>query len=396
MADDAFRRIDALIQVGLRLARSAPSGRVLLARTAIAIEPEWIPRPWGDTIAAELDAARADACEPIPFRDIERALRSAWGGKPTDELDSLDAEPIAVTPTAQVHRGKLDGAEVAVKVLRPGLAGSVRQDLALLESLMAPLGAAFPAVDPAAVMREFRERILDELDLENEATAQRRFQRALRGHPFLLVPAPFTALARDNVLVSEWLDGTPLRDAPDVDLAAARLLVFVIGSARAGFVHADPDPDDVLVLDDGRLAILDFGATRTVDPARFEASADALEAFVADDADAFGAATEQLGALGAEHARTAIDLGRAALGDLAGPDPVRLDTAAVMAARDRLLDHPKPLVELILAGSLPPEDMWPARGIAQLFGTIARVGATGPWRELVRAAAKDGWAADPG
>jgi predicted unusual protein kinase regulating ubiquinone biosynthesis (AarF/ABC1/UbiB family) len=330
------------------------------------------------------------------LRHIERALRDAWGGKPTDELDSLDDDPVAVTPTSQVHRATLDGQPVAVKVLRPGLPASVRQDLALLEGLVTPLGAAFPAVDPAAVMREFRERILDELDLENEATAQRRFHRALRGHRFLVVPAPITALARENVLVSEWVDGTPLSRAPDPDQAAARLLVFVIGSARAGFVHADPDPDDALVLHDGRLAILDFGATRTVDRARIDASTAALEAFVADDAGAFGAATEQLGALGAQHARTAIDLARAALGDLAGPEPVRLDTPTVIAARDRLFDRPKPLVELILAGSLPPEDIWPARGIAQLFGTIARVGATGAWRELVRAALKDGWNADVG
>jgi predicted unusual protein kinase regulating ubiquinone biosynthesis (AarF/ABC1/UbiB family) len=391
MADDAFRRIDALIQVGLRLARSAPSGRTLLARIALSTDPEWIPRPWGDTIVSELEAARSEACEPIPMRSIERSLNSAWGGKPTDELDELDREPVATTPTSQVHRGVLEGERVAVKVLRPGLAASVRQDLALLESLAAPLSAAFPRVDPSAAMREFRERVLDELDLENEATAQRRFHRALRGHPSLVVPAPITRLAHEGVLVSEWIDGMPLGDAPDRDAAAALLVLFVIGGARAGIIHADPDPEDALVLPDGRLAIVDFGATRTVEPERVDAAAQAVEAFVADDAEAFGAATERLGGLPAASARTALDLARAALGELAGTDPVRLDTAAVLAARDRLFDHPDALVELIGAGSLPPEDMWPARGVAQLFGTIARVGATGPWRELVRAALRDGW-----
>src|SRR5438270_1178282 len=64
MADDAFRRIDALIQVGLRLARSAPSGRTALATVARSIEPEWIPRPWGERIVSELESARREACEP--------------------------------------------------------------------------------------------------------------------------------------------------------------------------------------------------------------------------------------------------------------------------------------------------------------------------------------------
>jgi predicted unusual protein kinase regulating ubiquinone biosynthesis (AarF/ABC1/UbiB family) len=391
MADEIFRRIDALIGLGMRLARSAPSGRIALARVALSIEPDWIPRPWGDQIVVELEAARTDALEPIPFRDVERVLRDAWGGKPADELDALDPEPVAVTPIAQVHRGELDGAPVAVKVLRPGLAGSVRGDLALLESLLAPLGAAFPALDPAALLREVRERVLDELDLETEATAQRRFQRALRGHPFLVVPAPVTRLAHEQVLVSEWIDGVPLWNAPDPDLAAGRLVAFALGAAREGIIHADLHPDDVLVLGDGRLAILDFGSTRTVEPDRVEAAANALEAFIADDADAFGAATERLGALPAAHARTALAVARDALGALAGPDPARLDSDAVIAARDRALAQPRQLGELILAGSIDPRDLWPARGVAQLFGTIARVGATGAWREQARAALRDGW-----
>jgi predicted unusual protein kinase regulating ubiquinone biosynthesis (AarF/ABC1/UbiB family) len=391
MADETFRRIDTLIQLGLRLARSAPSGRIALAGVALSIEPEWIPRPWGDPIWAQLEAALADAREPIPFKDVERTLRDAWGAKPTDELDALQPEPVAVTPTAQVHRGELDGAPVAVKVLRPGLAGAVRQDLTLLERLLAPLGAAFPALDPAALIREVRERVLDELDLEAEATAQRRFHRALRDHPFLLIPAPIMRLAHENVLVSEWVNGVPLPQAPDPDQAAARLIAFGLGAARHGIIHADLHPDNVLVLADGRLAILDFGATRTVEPDRVDAAAAALEALITDDPEAFGAATERLGALPATHAHTAMALARDALGELADSEATRLDGDAVIAARDRALAQPERLGELILAGSIDPRDLWPARGVAQLFATIARVGACGAWRELARTAVRDGF-----
>jgi hypothetical protein len=393
---ETFDRVDALIQVGLRLARSAPSGRVLLARVADSIDMAWIPRPWGDGIVKELEAASAAACDPVEFKRVERILSDAWGAKPTEELDELDSDPVAVTASSQVHRGVLDGSPVAVKVLRPGLAGSVRQDLSLLEGLLAPLGAAFPALDPGALVREFRERILDELDLEHEATGQRRFHRALRNHPFLVVPAPVTRLAHENVLVSEWVDGTPFWHAGDPDLVAAQLVVFVLGGLKAGIVHADPHPDDVLELADGRVAVLDFGATRTVEPERARASADAVEAFVDDDAEALGRALERLGALPTSHAATALALTQHALGELAGADPVLLDSDAVTAARDRLFDRPRELTELIGAGSLPPEDLWPARGAAQLFAAIARVGATGPWRELTRAALRDGWDASPG
>ncbi len=393
-AGETFHRIDALIQVGLRLARSAPSGRVLLARIADSIDLDWIPRPWGEGIVAELQAAQAHSREPIAPRQVERILAGAWGTKPTNELDDLDPEPVAVTPSSQVHRGVLDSSPVAVKVLRPGLAAAVRQDLALLEGLLSPLGAAFPALDPGAVVGEFRERVLDELDLEHEAAAQRQFHRALRNHPFLVVPAPVTRLAHESVLVSEWVDGVPLWQAPNPDEAAARLVLFVLGALRAGVIHADPHPDDVLVLDGGRLAILDFGATRTVQDERVESAAAALEAFAANDAQELGAALERLGALPASHAPTLLDLLGYALGDLAGPGPARLDSQAVLAARDRLFARARQLSAVIAAGAMPPEDLWPARGSVQLFATIARVGATGPWRELACAALREGWAAD--
>ena len=214
MSDDTFARIDRLIAVGLRLAGSATSGRVLLARIAAAVDPVLVPRPWGDTILEELQRARATALEPLPMRTIERVLRDAWGAKPIDELDELESDPVAVTPTSQVHRGVLDGAPVAVKVLRPGLAASVRQDLALLDGLMRPLGAAFPALDAGAVLDEFRERALEELDLEHEAGVQRRFHRALRNHPLFMAPAPITALCRPEVLVSAWIDGCPCIGRP--------------------------------------------------------------------------------------------------------------------------------------------------------------------------------------
>ncbi len=303
-------------------------------------------------------------------------------------------EPVAFTPSAQVHRGQLDGRPVAVKVLRPGLASSVRQDLALLEGLLAPLHAAFPALDAGALLHEIRERVLDELDLENEALTQRRFHRALRNHPFLTVPAPVTRLAHDSVLVSDWVDGVPLREAPDPDQAAARLLVFTLGAARWGMIHTDLDPDDALIMADGRLAILDFGAMRVLDTARVAFAAAALDAFAADDPAALAAAVEQLGWLPGAKAATALDLTRHALGELAGPGPSRLDCDAVIAARERLFERPDQIVELIVSGALTPEDLWPARGVGQLFGSVARVGATGAWLELARAALQTGWETD--
>ncbi len=400
MADEALRRIDRLIGIGLRLALSARSGRVLLARVALAIDLDWIPRPWGDTLAAELEAACRIACEPLEFKQVERALRDAWGARPADELDALDREPIIVTPTAQVHRGVLDGVPVAVKLLRPGLASSVRQDLALLDGLRKPLHAAFPQLDAAAVLAEFRERILEELDLEHEASVQRRFHRELRRSARFVVPAPVMGLCRPEVLVSEWIDGVALGAgdlAPAAAAAAsARLLAFVLGSARSGVqtMYAAPHPDDVLVLDGGgRLAIRGFGLTRAVSAERIDAAAAMIDAFTANDPAAFGSALASLGWLpaGGTHGEIALELVRDVLGALGGARAARLDGDAVVEARERLLARSDVLAELVVTGTLPAVDLWPSLAAVQLFATIARVGATGSWRSLVAAAVSEGW-----
>ncbi|HET9102712.1 MAG TPA: AarF/UbiB family protein [Solirubrobacteraceae bacterium] len=389
--DTALRRVEALAGIGWRLARSAPSGRVLLAQLAIGIDPALIPRPWGDDLASELDAARQRALEPLSTRQVEQILRRAWGTRPRDELDDLDPDPAALTPTSQVHRGTLEGSPVAVKVLRPGVARSVGQDLSLLDSLLAPMSAAFPALDARAVMGEVRERVLDELDLEQEGGTQRRFHRALRGHPWLLAPAPVMRLAHADVLVSDWIDGVPLGDAPDRDQAAARLVRFGLGAARTGVMHADLKPDDVLVTPDGRLAVLDYGAWCEVDPVRLRRVIAAVEAFIGGDVDGFTRAVTELGWLPAERAPHAFDLLGHALDGLAGAGPVRLDAEAILTAAGALRDHLDVLIGVLLTGSLPATDLWPARATAQLFGTIARVGATGDWTTLTRQALRDGW-----
>ncbi len=388
---DALRRLDRLLGIGLRLAQNARSGRVALAQFRATLDPSWIPSPAGDDVLAQLDAAAEAAREPLTARQVERALREAWGTPPARELDALDLEPVAVTPGAQIHRGVHAGAAVALKVLRPGLASSVRQDLTLLEALAAPLGAAFPALDTAAVLREIRERVLEELDLESEATVQRRFHRALRSHPFLGVPAPLTHLCHESVLVSEWIDGVPLGEASEPDLAATRYVTFVLGAARWGFAYADPHGDNVLVRRDGRLAIVDFGACRAIDPGRLAAATGVLDALARGDAAEFAGHLESLGWLPREHAPDAFAVAREVLGDLLSAGPARLDNAAVIAARGRLIARSDALSTLVPAGSLAPEDLWPARGVAQLLGAVARMGATADWLPLALSALRDGW-----
>lgn len=393
MSADRVQAINALARVGLGLARRAPSGRIVLARLAATIELEWIPRPAGEELFRVLAEIRDARPRPIPPRQVRQILSAAWGADPDEELDELDYDPVVLTPIAQVHRGALEGRSVAVKLLRPSVAGMVRQDLHLLESLLAPMGAAFPALDAGAVLAEARERGLDELDLEHEAGLQRRFNRLLRHHPHLHVPAPVMRLCHPDVLVSEWVEGRPLRQAPDPDAAAELLVRFALGAAREGLVHAGISLDDVIVTPDGGLAVLDFGAAATIDPGRVDLLLAALQALSAGDGPGLGSTLEELGALPASYGPRALKLSQRILGALAGEEPSRLDGQAIAALGDRLEDNAAELAEMLVAGRLSPEDLWPGMGAARLFATVARLGARGSWPKLAREALRDGLSA---
>ena len=294
-----------------------------------------------------------------------------------------------------MHRGETEGGvAVAVKILRPGVAGALRNELGLADAAAAILGIALPAVDMPALAREVRERLLDELDLEYEGGVQRSFARALRRHGELGVPGVHSALTHETVLVSDWIEGTPLDqlEGNDRDRAAALLARFHIGAAAFGTVNADPDPRDALLAADGRLWIVDFGATRAVAPQRVALAAEATTALArADGAAGFARAVAGIGWLSEAEARRAHPLARRILGPLLSEGAVRLDADLLDGVGRRAEDEREELLALALRGRPAPEDVWPLRMLGGLGATLAQLQAQGEWVELTRVALRDGW-----
>jgi predicted unusual protein kinase regulating ubiquinone biosynthesis (AarF/ABC1/UbiB family) len=391
--EDALARIDSLMQLGLRLALSTATGRIVLAKVGENLDPARMPGALGPSLGAALERAAASRPAPLGLAEVERILTGAWGVKRVeDELDSLEAEPVAVTFTSQVHRGVHAGASVAVKVLRPGVAAALRQDLTLFSVLIAPLSGLLPGLNPAALLTEARERALDECDLEHEAAQMRRWGRALRGSA-VVIPVPVSDLCREGVLVSSWLEGRALSDGVSAgpDAIASLLLGFVLGGVREGLLYCDLNAQDVLVLADGRIGVVDFGAVAAVDPARADLALAVIDALVAEDPVALEAGLVGLGLLEPGHGASALAVMSAALGPWLGGEPARLDADAVAAARRRLDGMEAQVLELALAARLTPADLYPARGLMQLVSVLARMGASGVWRDAVPAALAEGW-----
>jgi hypothetical protein len=366
----------ALLDAGTALVRRSSSGRVALHR-ALAVVPE------------EIRGAPLRDEEPVAFKDVEKVLKSAWGQPAGRVLAELEREPLHVGAAAQVHRAETrDGDVVALKVLRPGLAAAVRNDLALLDLLATPLGQVFGAMDAGPILRAVREMALDELDLEHEASNQRQARRLIRGVDGVTVPVPDLELSGPDVLVTEFLEGTSLAAGATAPEAAARTLVAAhVAAARGGLVLTDPRPSHVLVRKDGTLVLLGTGAARPFPRERHAAYLAALAALRSEDQDAFAHAVGQdLQLLPPGDALKAYAL-VALIAEDALTQPTRLDPQLLVATEQRALEHVGAGLALAATVTPDPADLALARSLGQLGATLAHLGATEDWGALALASA---------
>jgi predicted unusual protein kinase regulating ubiquinone biosynthesis (AarF/ABC1/UbiB family) len=243
-----------------------------------------------------------DSASHVPFKDMQKVIERDLGERVSDVFCEFDPDPAAAASIGQVYKARLrDGRWVAVKVQYPGVAAAVRADLQNLGLMMLAAKRFAPGLDTGAIAAEIREHITEELDYEHEAQTQRAFARRWRGHPFIVIPDVVTALCRERVLVTVWVDGTnftQLKSAPRKtrDLVGEIVFRFFFGSLyRFGRFSGDPHPGNVVALEDGRVAFLDFGMTKTVPCATVETELAVLRAALDRDAAGVHAGLAKLG-----------------------------------------------------------------------------------------------------
>ncbi|MCW0214059.1 MAG: AarF/ABC1/UbiB kinase family protein [Pseudonocardia sp.] len=259
--------------------------------------------------------AKLQATGPtMPAREVHRVLATQLGRGWRGHFASFDDTPAAAASVGQVHRAVWSGRggrpdrEVAVKVQYPGAGDALAADLRTLERFAAVLTLIVPALDARAVLGELRARMLDELNYRAEADRQRAFAREFAGHPGLTVPR--VVASAPAVIVSEWLDGEPLgaliadprrAGAATRDRYARTIVETMLSSpARLGMLHADPHPGNFLVLRDGRLAMIDFGAVAELPDGFPPALARTLHHLAEGDAEAMMGVLRAEGFVGAD------------------------------------------------------------------------------------------------
>ncbi|AEV88486.1 ABC transporter ATP-binding protein [Actinoplanes sp. SE50] len=217
-----------------------------------------------------------EAAPPMPVANVHKALAEQLGPDWRESFAEFDDSPAAAASIGQVHRavwklpparknGKPKLLPVAVKVQYPGAGEALVADLKQLSRLAGMFKIIQPGIDIKPLLAELHERVVEELDYEMEAETQRAFAAAFHDDPDIFVPRVVASAPR--VLVTEWVEGTPLSSVIAGGTVAERdeagrlmAILHFSAPARAGLLHADPHPGNFRVLPDGRLGVIDFGA----------------------------------------------------------------------------------------------------------------------------------------
>ncbi len=239
---------------------------------ALSVMEAAVPEEFGEHYREALTKLQA-AAPPMPAAAVHKQLDQQLGTAWRQRFKHFDDEPTASASIGQVHKAEWsDGRIVAVKVQYPGADEALRADLKTLNRMAGMIGSLIPGADVKPILAEISERTEEELDYRIEAGNQRQFAKAFDGHPRFLVPK--VVASAPKVVVTEWLDdATPVSTiikqgeqdpAGTLELrnrVAGLMAEFHFSSpAIAGLLHADPHPGNFMMLADGRLAVIDYGA----------------------------------------------------------------------------------------------------------------------------------------
>jgi len=250
-----------------------------------------------DVVGLEMAQELRQLQDSVPAFDdgIARATVEQELGETIDETFRTFGPSIAAASIAQVHKAEtLEGEEVAVKILRPGVEASFMRDIDAFSFVAKVVEKSMPntrRLKPVAVYEHFAETTRIELDLRLEAAAASEFRENTVEDGGFRVPVIDWQRSSQRVMTMEWIEGTPIADidallAKGVDLKvlAQRVIQsFLLHALRDGFFHADMHQGNLIVDNDHRIVALDFGIMGRLDMMTRRFYAEILLAFLKRD-----------------------------------------------------------------------------------------------------------------
>lgn len=243
----------------LRLALEALGPIFIKFGQILSTRPDLLPAD----IAHELKQLQ-DNVPPFPSNQAIALIEKQLGQSIDELFFEFQAKPLASASIAQVHTARLfdaegkAGANVVVKVVRPGIEHTIERDLQLLETMarfLVKYSSEGRRLRPLEVVEDYRNTIYAELNLQIEASNTTQIRRNFANSELIYLPEVYWEYTRTKIMVSERIYGIPVADidaikaqGTDIKLLAERgVEIFFTQVFRDSFFHADMHPGNIFV-----------------------------------------------------------------------------------------------------------------------------------------------------
>lgn len=260
----------------------------------------------GDVLPPELSdilARLRDNAHYMPPKQLKQVLNSNWRSGWLQQFERFDVRPIAAASIGQVHRAQLrDGRDVAIKVQYPGVARSIDSDVANLGTLMRLSGLLPKGFEIKPYLEEARAQLHEETDYAREGAQLQAFGTHLADDARFVVPDYHADWSTADILTMTFVEGIAIEDVADLDEATRNRviadLIDLLLQEVFVFKRVQSDPNFAnyrYSAETGKIVLLDFGATREIDPLLARQYHALLTAGLAEKPDDVRAMAEEIG-----------------------------------------------------------------------------------------------------
>ncbi len=258
----------------------------------LSVRPDLIPKEY----VKELEKLQ-DSVEPFSFEQAKSIIEKEIGKKMEHIFLHFEKKPIASASISQVHKAVLkSGEKVAVKIQRPNVRHIMETDIDIMFYFAGLLEKNVEKVKrfkPARIVSEFRDWTEKELDFRLEARNAKRFYDNFRGSKTVRIPKVYDSLTTERVLTLEFIEGVEMHDLNEIKKRKINFNEIIGNSFNAimtqvfvhGIFHADPHPGNIIIMQDSKIAFVDFGIVGYFDEKLKNKCIDLLYGIVSQDAE---------------------------------------------------------------------------------------------------------------
>ncbi|MDG1779122.1 MAG: AarF/ABC1/UbiB kinase family protein [Flavobacteriaceae bacterium] len=241
-------------------------GSALKVAQMLSMEKNILPRAY-----VEKFSLAQFSVPPLSSPLVVKTFKKYFGQSPDVIFDEFDANSVNAASIGQVHKAKKNGKDLAVKIQYPGVADSIKSDLALVKPIALKM-FNIKAKDSDKYFKEVEDKLTEETDYCLEIEQSKEIAKACAHIPNMLFPSYYNELSSNRILTMDFMNGQHLSEfvkhnedqekSNRLGQALWDFYMYQIHNLKK--VHADPHPGNFLINDDAQLVALDFGCMKSI------------------------------------------------------------------------------------------------------------------------------------